>query len=131
MADVGAIYGLLIDTICERLSSELCDKLADTICERLSRQMRVDKTPAKADRELTIDEVAAELQMSKDYIYRLTSGRKIPYYQNGRRVYFKESELNEWKANRANRVKTKTEIEEEAATYCAIGRSNARSIKRA
>ena len=131
MADVGAIYGQLIDTICERLSSELCDKLADTICERLSRQMRVDKTPAKADRELTIDEVAAELKMSKDYIYRLTSGRKIPYYQNGRRVYFKESELKDWKANRANRVKTKAEIEEAAATYCAIGRSNARSIKRA
>jgi excisionase family DNA binding protein len=45
------------------------------------------------------------------YIYRLTSGRKIQYYQTlGKKIYFDKTEIDSW--IRSKKVKTLEEIEE-------------------
>jgi excisionase family DNA binding protein len=46
---------------------------------------------------LTFDEAAQFLGLSKSYLYKLTSGRSIPYYKpQGKKCYFSKIELMEW-----------------------------------
>lgn len=93
------------------------------ILERIERSMLANKST------LTVANLVAYTGYSKDTIHHLTSQRLIPHYKRENRLFFNREEIDQWLT--ANRVKTKAEIEEEAETYCAIGRSNARSIKRA
>jgi len=56
------------------------------------------------------------LDYSKSYLYKLTHSRQIPHYKpNGKKLYFKRSDLETWLLR--NRVKTADEIEEEAIYY--------------
>jgi len=67
---------------------------------------------------LTLDETALFTGLSKGYIYRLTSNQEIPHYKrNGRNIYFKKEEIEDWLLQ--NRVATKAEIESKATTYLA------------
>ena len=55
--------------------------------------------------------------LSKSYLYKLTSGQKIPHYKpSGKLCYFNRVELEAWLTQ--NRVSTSAEIEEQAQTYC-------------
>jgi excisionase family DNA binding protein len=46
---------------------------------------------------LTLNEAATFLGISIGYLYRLTSRKAIPFYKpNGKLVYFKRKELEEW-----------------------------------
>lgn len=67
---------------------------------------------------LTVNEAAAYLGISKNYLYKLTMRKEIPYYRpTGKIIYFDRKELEEWiKAN--NRISTMQEINEQAQRYC-------------
>lgn len=66
---------------------------------------------------LTFDEAALYLGLSKSYLYKLTSGQKIPHYKPaGKMVYFNRGELETWLQQ--NRVSTMTEINTKAQSYC-------------
>ena len=70
---------------------------------------------------LTIDDVALITGFTKGHIYRLTSGQKIPHYKpNGRTLYFKKEEIEDWMLQ--NKIRTNTEIESAATTYTAINK---------
>ena len=70
---------------------------------------------------LTIDDVALITGFTKGHIYRLTSGQKIPHYKpNGRTLYFKKEEIEDWMLQ--NKIQTNTEIERAATTYTAINK---------
>ncbi len=46
---------------------------------------------------LTFEEACLYLGRSASSMYKLTSGRLIPYYQpNGKLIYFKRTEVDEW-----------------------------------
>lgn len=46
---------------------------------------------------LTFEEACIYLGRSASFMYKLTSGRLIPYYvPNGKLIYFKKTELDEW-----------------------------------
>jgi excisionase family DNA binding protein len=45
---------------------------------------------------MNITQVANFLSVSKDTIYRKTSNIQIPYHKNGKRLYFKRSEIIKW-----------------------------------
>ena len=56
------------------------------------------------------------LNYSKSYLYKLTYSRQIEHYKpNGKKIYFKRSDLEAWLLR--NRVKTADEIEQEAIDY--------------
>lgn len=75
-------------------------------------------TLLSAKEMLTIDEAARYLEMSKSYLYIMTCKKQIPYYKpNGKRLYFKKTELNEWL--QSNRVTPLDEAESSAALYIA------------
>lgn len=59
---------------------------------------------------------ASFLNLSKSYLYKLTSGNLIPHYKpQGKMLYFEKAELEAWL--RQNPVKTQTQIEQEAQKY--------------
>jgi len=62
------------------------------------------------------NEACTFLDYSKSYLYKLTHSRQIPHYKpNGKKLYFKRSDLEAWLLR--NRVKTADEIEQEAIEY--------------
>lgn len=89
-----------------------------SIEERLTNLERINQG---AKTILTLEEVAKYTNYSKSYIYKLTSRREIPCYKpNGKQLYFKRTEIDEWLLT--NREMTNKEIESEVAmSYPEIG----------
>lgn len=70
---------------------------------------------------LSFEEASRFLNLSKSYLYKLTSGNLIPHYKpQGKMLYFERAELEAWL--RRNPVKTQAQIEAEAQQY-VLGRS--------
>lgn len=87
-----------------------------SIEERLTNLERINQG---AKTILTLEEVAKYTNYSKSYIYKLTSKGDIPYYKpNGKQLYFKRTEIDEWLLT--NRNKTNQEIEREIATKSVL-----------
>lgn len=64
----------------------------------------------------SIEEVAEYIGVSKGYVYKMTSRGLIPYYKpNGKTLYFKKEEIDDWLLR--NRQSTNAEIETEAINY--------------
>ena len=61
---------------------------------------------------LTSDEAAAYLGISKSALYKLTMGRKIPFYKSAKLCYFDRQEIIDWM--KANRVATQEELDAKA-----------------
>lgn len=65
---------------------------------------------------LSFDEASKFLNLSKSYLYKLTSACLIPHYKpQGKMLYFDKNELEEWL--RQNPVKTQAQISEQANSY--------------
>lgn len=66
----------------------------------------------------SFEEASKFLNLSKSYLYKLTSGGLIPHYKpQGKMLYFEKAELEEWL--RQNPVRSKREVKDMAATYVA------------
>ena len=64
----------------------------------------------------SFDEASKFLNLSKSYLYKLTSGNLIPHYkQQGKMLYFEKEQLEEWL--RQNPIKTQVQIAREAQQY--------------
>ena len=64
----------------------------------------------------SFDEASKFLNLSKSYLYKLTSGNLIPHYKpQGKMLYFEKVELEAWL--RQNPIKTQAQIEQEAQKY--------------
>ena len=91
-----------------------------SIEERLANiERKLDIQVQEAKNILTLEEVAEYTHLSKSYVYKLTSKGDIPYYKpNGKQLYFKRTEIDEWLLT--NRNKTNQEIEREIATKSVL-----------
>lgn len=45
---------------------------------------------------LTVEELSEYLTIARQTIYGKCAAREIPYYKNGKRLYFKKKEINKW-----------------------------------
>lgn len=70
---------------------------------------------------LTTDEAASYLGITKSCLYKLTMGRKIPYYKSegGKLCYFEREELNEWM--KSHRIATDCELSAKAQSIARKG----------
>jgi excisionase family DNA binding protein len=69
---------------------------------------------------LDFEETASYINTSKSYLYKLTSQGLIPHYKpNGKKLYFKRSELDEWALK--NKAFSADELEQKAANHIAGG----------
>ena len=62
---------------------------------------------------LSFEEASRFLNLSKSYLYKLTSGNLIPHYKpQGKMLYFEKTELEAWL--RQNPIRTQAQTEAEA-----------------
>ena len=54
-------------------------------------------------------------EVAKTTVYGMTHCDTIPHYKNGKRLYFKKEEIDEWIFSK--RIKTRDDIENEAMEY--------------
>jgi excisionase family DNA binding protein len=68
-----------------------------------------------ANQIMNISEVATYIKVAKTTIYGMTHRNTIPHNKNGKKLYFKKSDLDEWIFSK--RIKTNFDIEREAMEY--------------
>jgi excisionase family DNA binding protein len=77
--------------------------------------MRTDNGIGVITEVLNLEQAAEYVSLSKSAIYKKTSERNIPHFKQGKKLYFKRSELDSWLT--AQKVDTKAEIEKMAQDY--------------
>ena len=86
------------------------DKTLEMRVEELEQMLFLTKNV------LSFDEASKFLNLSKSYLYKLTSGNLIPHYKpQGKMLYFEKVELEAWL--RQNPIKTQAQTEQEAQKY--------------
>ena len=99
---------------------ELILNKLNAIEELLKKTIKDDKgcavvMNAVAPDVLNLNQASEYISLSKSAIYKKTSDRTIPHFKQGKKLYFKRSELDEWLTRQ--RIATKEEIEKEAIGY--------------
>lgn len=86
------------------------EKTLEMRVEELERKMFLNKNI------LSFDEASEFLNLSKSYLYKLTSANLISHYKpQGKMLYFEKNELEAWL--RQNPVKTQSQIEQDVQKY--------------
>ena len=89
------------------------------MCKNKSIEQRIEELEAlvyATKNVLSFDAASKYLNLSKSYLYKLTSAQQIPHYKpQGKMIYFEKDALDAWL--RQNPVKTQTQISQEASTY--------------
>lgn len=84
-----------------------------SLAELLSHLEKLEGMAYTVKDFLSIDEVAAYLQISKSSVYKLTSSRELTVYKpNGKNIFILRSDLNNW--IKRNPTLSNEEIEKQA-----------------
>lgn len=82
----------------------------EDIIERLAR---IEQLIAAQKEVLGVEECCALTGYSRQHMYRMTSGHRIPHYRRGGKVFFRRSEVEAWLT--ADKIKTDEELRIEAS----------------
>jgi len=95
----------------------------DQVLIKLSQiSQQLDKQSALSKPILSFNEAHQYLNLSKSYLYKLTSSKSIAHFcPLGKKIYFKRVDLDAWLLR--NRQSTIEEVEE-AASQFTIGNKN-------
>jgi len=89
--------------------SELESIVQKSVLKALEKH-KVQKVEQR-DNFLSIEQASNYLQLAQNTLYGFTSKRKIPFIKKGKKLYFKEADLDKWLET--GRKKTKDELEKE------------------
>ena len=92
----------------------ILDKL-NTIENLLKTVMKNDNGTVTITEVLNLNQAAEYVSLSKSAIYKKTSERNIPHFKQGKKLYFKRSELDDWLTGL--KISTHAEIEKQAEDY--------------
>ena len=89
----------------------------DDIVKRLDKIERLLESQNLVRKSiLNLNETCQYLELSQSHLYKLTSTGAVPHYKpNGKKIYFKREELDDWLLR--NRSTTQEEVETQAATF--------------
>lgn len=105
------IESLEKDELGQTETQELSNKLTEIIA--LLKSISTLNKPV-----MDIDEAAEYTNSTTSWLYKKTSKGEIPHYKpNGKKLYFKRIELDDWMQR--NRIKPNYEIEQEASNRVA------------
>ena len=77
---------------------------------------RIERLLSANKEVLTFEEACEYMGISRSFLYKLTSTRKIPHSKpNGKMIFFEKKKLNVWLLQ--NGRKSKAEIKSEALKY--------------
>lgn len=74
--------------------TELEAIIQDNLNKALTKQKHEQNS--EQDRFLSLDEAASFLQLAKQTLYGFTSQRSIPFIKRGKKLYFKQHDLERW-----------------------------------
>ena len=74
-------------------------------------QLQSSQREETNEKFLSLEQAAHFLQLAKQTLYGFTSKRKIPFIKKGKKLYFKERDLEKWLET--GRKKSREEIERE------------------
>lgn len=86
--------------------SQLMEKV-DKLQAEIQELKRVSSEPP-AEGMIGIDEACKILHLAKSTVYSLTQKRRLPFYQPGKMLQFKRSELLKWIEDRRNGISDRT-----------------------
>lgn len=92
----------------------IIDKL-NNIENLLKTVMKKDNGTIVVTEVFNLNQAAEYVSLSKSAIYKKTSERNIPHFKQGKKLYFKRSELDSWLTSL--KISTHTEIEKMADDY--------------
>jgi excisionase family DNA binding protein len=78
------------------LTQEELQAIIKSSLEEALKGAIVYRLPPPEDDILTIQEASGFLNLAVNTIYEKTAKRLIPFFKNGRKLYFKKSELAQW-----------------------------------
>lgn len=81
----------------------------------LKTVMKKDNGTVTITEVLNLNQAAEYVSLSKSAIYKKTSERSIPHFKQGKKLFFKRSELDDWLTQ--NQIPTHAEIEQMASEY--------------
>ncbi|MBR9831353.1 helix-turn-helix domain-containing protein [bacterium] len=89
----------------------------DELNKRFDSLEKLIKEQAIQQKEvLNFNEACQYLELSQSHLYKLTSAGNIPFYKpNGKKIYFKREELENWLLR--NRSTSSDEIEQQAEDF--------------
>lgn len=90
-------------------------EILETLKKTDERLHKIESLLSISKTILNIEEVSEHTGLSKSTLYKLTCSGGIPHYKQCKHLYFDRLEIETWL--KANRVKTKEEIEREALSY--------------
>lgn len=90
------------------------DKL-NNIENLLKAVMKKDNGTIVVTEVFNLKQAAEYVSLSKSAIYKKTSERNIPHFKQGKKLYFKRSELDTWLTEL--KITTHAEIEKQANDY--------------
>lgn len=97
------------DTLIERIAKRTAELLTNNASQNSNHS-------EKESTLLTTKEFSEYSGLSLSYIYKLTHGRRIPFFRPmGKTIYFKKTDVDNFLLQ--NRQSTKSEIENEANAY--------------
>jgi excisionase family DNA binding protein len=97
-----------------------------TVTEFKAQLDRIEAGLMAQKNVLTFDETSHFTGLSKSFLYKLTSTRRVPHYKpHGKVIYFDRSQVEAWLLQ--NPIKTADTIEKEACSYVIL--NNRRAAK--
>ena len=83
--------------------------------EKIIENLSANGPLAHTNEPMDIKALSAYIKTSPSAIYKFTSQGSIPHYKNGKRLYFKREEFNEWIFT--TKVKTEYDIDKATNEY--------------
>ena len=96
LSRIEGLKSFLENNSLENFQQEILN-VENSLAELLSHLENVEKRAYAAKEFLNIDEVAAYLQVSKGYVYKLTMQKELTVYKpNGKNIFILRDDLNRW-----------------------------------
>ena len=96
LSRIEGLKSFLENNSLENFQQEILN-VENSLAELLSHLENVEKIAYAAKEFLNIDEVAAYLQVSKGYVYKLTMQKELTVYKpNGKNIFILRDDLNRW-----------------------------------
>lgn len=87
----------------------------ERLLENISNNNFINEANINLPKIMNLKQLASYLDVSKGYLYKLTSTNNIPHSKRGNRIYFDIEAINEWVLE--NKMWTQKDIEEQVNNY--------------
>jgi len=87
----------------------------ERLLENISSNSFINEANINLPKIMNLKQLASYLDVSKGYLYKLTSTNNIPHSKRGKRIYFDIEAINEWVLE--NKIWTQKDIEEQVNNY--------------